>query len=44
MMARKGMDYPDFWKRNSLAVFQIFKFDLEIFEILQKGCCNTKFL
>ena len=37
MMARMQMDCNmDFWKRDSLNVFQIFKFGSEIFEILQK--------
>ena len=45
MKARMEMDYSmEFWKRDSLNVFQIFKSGLEIFEILQKYRCNTKFL
>ena len=34
----------DFRKRDSLDVFQIFKFGSQIFDILQKYSCNTKFL
>ena len=45
MMTRMQMDYNmDFFKPDSLNVFQIFKFGSEIFEILQKSSCNTKFL
>ena len=35
MMAWMEMGYKmDFWKHDSLNVFQMFKFDSEIFEIL----------
>ena len=46
MMTRMQIDYNqmDFWKRDSLNVFQIFKFGSEIFEILQKYSSNTNFL
>ena len=45
MMARMAMDYKmDFGKLSRIYVFQIVKFSLEIFEILRKCCCNTKFL
>ena len=45
MMARMEMDYKiDFWKLFRMNFFQIFKSVLEIFDILQKCCCNTKFL
>ena len=37
MMTMMQMDYNmDFLKRDSLNVFQIFKFGSEIFEIMQK--------
>ena len=45
MMVRMEMDYKmDFWKLFKKNFFQIFKFGFEIFEILPKFCCNTKFL
>ena len=45
MMARMEMDYKmGFCKLFRMNVFQIFKFALEIFEILQKCCYNTKSL
>ena len=37
MMARMEMDYKmDFWNLLRMNCFQIFKFGLEVFEILQK--------
>ena len=34
----------DFLKLSRMNFFQIVKSDLEMFEILHKCCCNTKFL
>ena len=45
MIARMEIDYNmDFLKRDSLNVFQIFKFGPEIFEMSQKCSCSTNFL
>ena len=45
-MARMEMDkkWIYFLKLSRMNFFQIVKFDLEIFEILHKCCCNTEFL
>ena len=46
MMARMEIDYKTdgFLKTVPDELFHTWKFGLEIFEILQKHCCNTKFL
>ena len=45
MIARMEMDNEmDFWKLFRINFFQLLKFGLEIFEILRKWSCNTKFL
>ena len=45
MMPRMETDYKIFWgKVIRMNFFQIFKFGLNIFEILPNFCCNTKFL
>ena len=47
MMAWMEMDHNInvwLWKRDSVNVFQMLKFGSEIFEILKKYSCNTKFL
>ena len=44
MMVRMEMDYKmDSVKTFRMNFFQLFKFGLEIFQVLQKCCCNTKF-
>ena len=45
MIATMEMDYKmDFWKPVRMNFFQIFKFGMEIMEILQSCCYITKFL
>ena len=45
MIARIEMDYKmDFWKPVRMNVFQIFKFDTEIIELLQNYCYVAKSL